>query len=63
MQVHSRFFKVVELTRIDYSWIGTGVMVILRSITGSHIEETMWAVRSQVSVSPRDTRIITVPFD
>lgn len=61
--MHSRFFKVVELTRIDYSWIGTGVMVILRSITGSRIEETMWVVRSQVSVSPRETRIITVPFD
>lgn len=61
--VHSKFFKVVELTRIDYSWIGIGVMVTLRSITDSHIEETMWAVRSRVSVSHRGTRIITVPFD
>ena len=61
MQVHSRFFKVVELIRIVYSWIGTDEMEILKYIMGSHIEVTMWVVKNQAFESPQGTRTITVP--
>ena len=51
------------MIKTDYSWIGTGAMEILRFITGSHTEETMWAARNQASASPQGTKTIIVPSD